>query len=299
MKTPEIVIRQHLIINKLRRIPLSFSELSDYLQLESEIQSLDFSISKRTFQREIKNILTIYNIEVIYDSFSEKYMIVEDFSKPEQKLLLEKIDLYSAFNAKISLSDKIDFEQNNSKGTQFLKEILQAIENKNPLKFSYQKFYESEIESRRLEPYLLKEYKSRWYVIGMDSQKESLRTFSLDRVKELQVLDGKFQLPEIEAKAHFENVLGIIGPNNSKAEKITITVTQFQAKYLKSLPWHHSQQLVSENETEASFTFYLVPTYDFEVQLLSLGSSLISIEPEDVKKKVLSHLKTMQENLLI
>ena len=299
MKTPEIVIRQHLIINKLRRIPLSFSELSDYLQLESEIQSLDFSISKRTFQREIKNILTIYNIEVIYDSFSEKYMIVEDFSKPEQKLLLEKIDLYSAFNAKISLSDKIDFEQNNSKGTQFLKEILQAIENKNPLKFSYQKFYESEIESRRLEPYLLKEYKSRWYVIGMDSQKESLRTFSLDRVKELQVLDGKFQLPEIEAKAHFENVLGIIGPNNSKAEKITITVTQFQAKYLKSLPWHHSQQLVSENETEASFTFYLVPTYDFEVQLLSLGSSLISIEPEDVKKKVLRHLKTMQENLLI
>ncbi|WP_304037146.1 helix-turn-helix transcriptional regulator [Mesonia mobilis] len=298
MKTPEIVIRQHLIINKLRRIPLSFSELSDYLQLESEIQSLDFSISKRTFQREIKNILTIYNIEVIYDSFSEKYMIVEDFSKPEQKLLLEKIDLYSAFNAKISLSDKIDFEQNNSKGTQFLKEILQAIENKNPLKFSYQKFYESEIESRRLEPYLLKEYKSRWYVIGMDSQKESLRTFSLDRVKELQVLDGKFQLPEIEAKAHFENVLGIIGPNNSKAEKITITVTQFQAKYLKSLPWHHSQQLVSENETEASFTFYLVPTYDFEVQLLSLGSSLISIEPEDVKKKVLSHLKTMMGNLM-
>ena len=298
MKTPEIVIRQYLIINKLRRTPLSFSELSDYLQLESEIQSLDFSISKRTFQREIKNVSTIYNIEIIYDSEIGKYKIDEDFSKPEQQLLLEKIDLYSAFNAKKSLSNKIDFEQNNSKGTQFLKEILQAIENKNPLKFSYQKFYESEIEPRRLEPYLLKEYKSRWYVIGMDSQKESLRTFSLDRVKELQVLDGKFQLPEIEAKAHFENVLGIIGPNQEKAEKITITVTQFQAKYLKSLPWHHSQQLVSENETEASFTFYLVPTYDFEVQLLSLGSSLISIEPEDVKKKVLSHLKTMMGNLM-
>jgi hypothetical protein len=54
MSKRESIARHSIIINKLRRQPSSFAEISATLDLESKLQKYDYNISTRTFQRDKK-----------------------------------------------------------------------------------------------------------------------------------------------------------------------------------------------------------------------------------------------------
>lgn len=102
MKTSEIILRQQIILSKLRKGAFSYEELSDFLQEESEIQSLDFNLSQRTFQREIKDIYTIYGIEIVNNA-DNKYEIREDLQSETQKRMMEVVDMLQILKAKENL----------------------------------------------------------------------------------------------------------------------------------------------------------------------------------------------------
>ena len=76
MSKRESISRYNLIIKKLRKHPSSFSEISDYLAFESDLQEYNFNVSKRTFQRDIEDIRSVYNIDIQYD-FSRKVYNIE------------------------------------------------------------------------------------------------------------------------------------------------------------------------------------------------------------------------------
>ena len=67
MSRKEAIIRYHLIIRKLRRKPSTLKEIEDFLARESELQEFDFTISARTFKRDLDEIRLIYNIDIDYD----------------------------------------------------------------------------------------------------------------------------------------------------------------------------------------------------------------------------------------
>lgn len=64
-----------------------------------------------------------------------------------------------------------------------------------------------------------------------------------------------------------------------------------QADYIKSLPLHHSQTIVSEDETECIIELFMSPTYDFQMELLSLGKEVKVQEPESLKNKMIEMLE--------
>jgi len=67
MSKRESIARYNLVIKKLRKHPASFAEISDYLSLESELQDYNFNVSKRTFQRDLEDIRSLYNIDIQFD----------------------------------------------------------------------------------------------------------------------------------------------------------------------------------------------------------------------------------------
>jgi len=87
MSKRESIARYNLIIKKLRKKPATFNEISDYLLFESELQGYNFNVSKRTFQRDIEDISSLYNIDIVYD-FREKFINI-DFD--EQSEVNERI----------------------------------------------------------------------------------------------------------------------------------------------------------------------------------------------------------------
>ena len=280
MSKRESISRYNLIIKKLRKNPATFKEIADYLALESELQEYNFNIGKRTFQRDLDDIRSVYNIDIQYD-FSRKIYFIDDDDQPEvNERILEAFDTFNALNISDRLSNHIHFEKRKPQGTENLYGLLHSIKNQVQIKFTYQKYWEGELTQRQVEPYALKEFRSRWYVLANDLKDRKVKSFALDRLTNLEITKKKFQLPNnFNVNEHFQFSFGIISPNEEKPQEVILSFTPFQGKYIKSLPLHESQQVLVDNSVEFRIKLTLFITHDFIMELLSYGANLKVIEP--------------------
>lgn len=295
MSKRESIARYNLIIKKLQKRPATFVEIGDYLALESEIQAYNFNISKRTFQRDIKDIHSLYNIDISFD-FSKKVYYVNSEEQPEaNKRILEAFDTFNALSLTDRLPKHIHFEKRKPQGTEHLYGILHAIKNQVQIKFVYQKYGENEFTKRIIEPYALKEFKNRWYVLSKDLGDNKIKSFALDRITDLGFLDKKFNFPkDFDVSEHYRYCFGIISPNGHQPEDIILSFNAFQGKYIKSLPLHNSQQILIDTEDELRIQLKLFVTHDFFMELLSFGDNLKILKPQSLIDKMKSTIKNIQ-----
>lgn len=281
MSKRESISRYNLIINKLRKRPSTFKEISDYLKLESEIQSYNFDIALRTFQRDVQDILSIYNIEIKYNT-SQKVYFIKNQEQPEMnERILEAFDTFNALNISDRLSNHIYFEKRRPAGTENLYGLLHAIKNRVQIKFSYHKFWEEEISQRTVEPYALKEFKNRWYILSKDLKDNNIKSFALDRLSNIEITKRVFEFPTTyNVEEHYRYCFGIISPNDEKPQEIVLSFTPFQGKYIKTLPLHATQQVLLDNENELQISLKLCLTHDFIMELLSLGNNMKVLQPK-------------------
>lgn len=288
MKTKISFTRWTLIIQKLKKRPSSFEEISDFLEEESDIQGYDFMVSLRTFQRDVKDIESVFGIEIKYDRSQGVYRIAEDANSGIKERMLEAFDTFNALQISERVSDHIHFENRKSKGTENLYGLLHAIKNKQLISFTYHKFWEEQSEQRTIEPYSLKEFANRWYILGYDASRKAIRSFALDRLSDLEIKKQKF-IPstDFDAELCYKNSFGIISPEEGqKPEEIIISCDAFQGKYIKALPFHHSQQIIKDDENELIIKLFLVPTYDFVQEILSKGKTIKILQPQSLIDEV-------------
>lgn len=295
MSKRESIARYNLIIKKLRKQPADFDEISAYLSLESELQEFNFNVSKRTFQRDLDDIRSLYNIDIVYD-FSRRVYFIDFEEQPEvNERILEAFDTFNALNISDRLSNYIHFEKRRPQGTENLYGLLHAIKNKVQISFSYKKFWEDEISQRTVEPYSLKEFNNRWYVLAYDLKDNKVKSFALDRLTELEITRKKFQLPiDFDVNEHYKYCFGIISPNEHQPQEVILSFDPFQGKYIKTLPLHESQVILKDNEEELLIKLTLFLTHDFLMEILSYGDNVKVIQPESL----IEELKTSYENAL-
>ncbi len=283
MSKREAILRYSLIINRLRLKKSTFKEIDDYLVQESKFQGYDFRISERTFDRDRKDILSIYNIEIKYDFSSKVYYIAQDEEDSAHNRLLEAFDTFNALNLSDKISKGIHFETRKSKGTENLHGMVHAIQNQLIIKFDYHKFYNDKISHRTVNPLALKEYKNRWYIMALDHKDNSIKSFGLDRINNLQITKTKFiDDTNFDIDEHFKYSFGIISPNADKPEEIIISFTPFQGKYIQSMPLHHTQETIIDNDEEFRIKLKLYITHDFIMEILSMANNLKIIQPESL-----------------
>ncbi len=179
------------------------------------------------------------------------------------------------------------------KGTHYLDPIIHAIENKQVLRLYYLPFYEDKPYFNEVHPYLLKEHGFRWYLVGLNEFKGQIRTYALDRIRDLQYSPGiAYREPEFHSADYFKSAIGIISPQG-EPPLIKIAVQKTQAQYLITQPWHESQNIVEENEEQVIFSFKVHPTYELKSLVLSLGKDAEIIEPASLKKDIRTEIQRM------
>lgn len=295
MSKQETLTRHRIIIQKLRTKPCSFELIQFTLEDESQIKGMDLNIELRTFQRDIKEIESLYQIVIKYNRGLKAYEIVEDQQDELSERLFEALDIYQMMDFKHSVSKFIQFESRSSFGSEHLSGLLYAIQNRFQIQFRYQKFFMDQSELRSMEPYLIKEFRNRWYVYGFDLEVKEFRTFGLDRMSALNISSIKFQFPQkTDARQHFKNSFGIIGASGMDSEQILLKLTDNQGNYVRTVPLHHSQKIVKEEGDTMWVSLDLVPTYDFQMELLTHGSRLEVLEPLSLRE----NMKTLLENMV-
>ena len=178
-----------------------------------------------------------------------------------------------------------------SRGSKHLATLLDAIKNKNPVKLKYKKFSESKSSTYSLHPYLLKEYRNRWYLLGWDLAKESVRTFGCDRLEEVEVeSNSSFSEINFNSEEYFKHAFGITVIDDYPPVDVKFTCSHILANYLKTQPLHSSQKL-TQNGEEFIVQMKVLITFELLQWLQGLSSEIQVLEPQILKEKLAEILK--------
>ena len=300
-------LRHRFLIERLRITTRSLTDFEDDLAHSGEYAEIK-PFSKRTLQRDIKDIREIYHIDIQYNKSIKKYEIVEDNDLYAQNLF-EAFDVFRALQNHGNLSKLITFDHRYPKdaphpaGTQHLSTLLQAIKQKKQLQLHYYKFWGSkEVQIRTIEPYLLKESQHRWYVLALDVDKKALRVFGLDRIRAIEDRGMKRMQPPPRGIERFfdDSFSSWVGDGQLKAEKVILSFrrnekdsffTPNPAEYLRAMPLHRSQVFIKDTPEEIVLSLQIKITPDFVKEILSYGAHVKIVEPKHLAERVKSEIK--------
>lgn len=278
--------RQLEIIRLAKKGSFTWNELEDYLEEKTESSGLKLTISNRTLSRDLKEINDLFGLVIEFNFKKASYQINKDESLEKYSELLEAFETIHALGRATQISKKVFPEKKRPKGTEHLKTILDAIDNKEAIQIVYQKYYERESENRILRPVALKEYLYRWYVLGWD-EKDELKFFGLERIKSIEVIKGKAVLPKLpNLEDRFLQTIGIINISEEPVETVLLTFTRFKGEYIRSMPLHPTQQVLEETESTIKISIQVKLNPELVSIILSHGNEVRVEGPEGLKKMI-------------
>ena len=259
-------------------------------------------IPLRTFHEQRKGIKEMFGVEIVCDrSHGNVYYVKNPEVLDKQKVakwLLHKYSIPQGFATFNSMKDRVLLEEIPI-GTAFLNSIIEAMQKNVELLVDYQRYENDQEEDNLLEfhiqPYALKVFNRRWYLLGYIKEKRALRTIALDRILYMKVLSTSFELPEdFDARKYFANVVGIFVNNDQPVMKVMIRAYGTQAEYLRSTPLHKSQSEGRSKYCEfAEFTYRICLTPELVSQLLAMGEKIEVLEPEELRKEMKKRINNM------
>ena len=289
--------RYTLIIEKIGRNQYpSFEMIKDYLYEHG------FEVATRTIQRDIEQIRFEFGIEIKYNRTRNGYYIDTEASLNTESFLrfLEIVNTAELLTESLKDSkdtlNYISFEsQGDLRGIENLKPLLFAIKNHRKITFIHENFDTGKHRKYSLRPYLLKEYQNRWYLVGKKEGTNDFRTFGIDRILKLELKEATFK-PEVRINPIelFENTIGLTY-SIKKLEEVILTFTPLQAKYVKSLPLHKSQEIIEESVEEVKVKLKIIPNFEFKQRILMLGETVKVLKPkwlaDEIRKSLTATLR--------
>jgi hypothetical protein len=252
-------------------------------------------IPLRTFHNHRAAIEDLFEINIECNKSTYRYYIdnAEDMaSGGVRRWLLNTFAVNNLINESHKLRQRILFEDIPS-GQQFLTTIIEAMRDREKLKMKYQSYWMDKSAEFDIEPYFVKVFKQRWYVIG---KSDLLRIYALDRMVSLTPTSKKFNMPvDFDPEGYFKDCYGIIHDEGSKPQEINLKISSGQANYLRALPLHHSQLEIESLKDYSVFTYFIKPTFDFRQEILSLGEDAEVLTPETFRNEMKNIAVKMSE----
>jgi hypothetical protein len=253
-------------------------------------------ISERTFFRIKATLRDDYGIIIKHsranDGFyldQEKSLNIDSFLN-HMEILATAEQISNSINTNNNTLSFVEFENKAAIETiPNFKTILEAIQNHLEITFKHHSFYHLKEEEYTLNPYFIKQYQNRWYVVG--ETENGYRTFGIDRIENIKVGNKKFKAKTEEAKDKFSNVIGLNYVDH-KLQTIKLSFHISQKLYLESLPLHHSQkEIIGNNGKTFDITLRIHPNFEFSQQVLKYGSLVKVLEPEWLVNEIKEELR--------
>jgi len=188
----------------------------------------------------------------------------------------------------------VQFERHTSaRGAEYIDELLDAIKGKNALRISYQPYTHKEPSEKIVHPYMLKEFRRRWFLIGREGDGKRISNYAMDRIKKLRLSnDAYIENDLFDPEQYFSNLIGVSVPEGAKPEKISIKVYKQAVPYILSKPIHLNQT-VEKVFADGSMlvNLRLIVNYELKSILLSYGTGISVRGPK--------YLRTSMKELII
>ena len=297
--------------NRINRLSIILELLSKGYELSTPNLVERFGVTKKIIQTDFKEyLLPLFLDEKIYYDYSSKtykaknnFLTKTLFSSDELSIIAilknKSKDKYSD----IDLSSKVDtlflkFEdeltntlyQKSSveKIDNFKDEIIQiknAVESKSIIKCFYND------KNREIYPLKILNLKGFWYLIIYEPNDNKIKTFHLNTIKNIEVLNTHFSFYEEKINS-FDNAISAYYKPNNPSILIQLFMDKEVSRYFLRKPLNKSQRVLKTYDDESvdlelTITDYMeiIPTIQRYIPHIGV------IEPQELKDRVKSNIE--------
>ena len=274
---------------------ITFEEINEKWLRNSMSGGVDIPL--KTFHNHRRAIEDLFDINIVCDKRGGYKYYIENADDMEKggirTWLLNTFAVNNLINESHHLKRRIVFEQIPS-GQKFLTPVIEAMRDGLSVEIKYKSFWRQDEYTAEVEPYFVKVFKQRWYLIARNKMKDVIRIYALDRIQSLTQTGSAYAVPkDFSPEDYFYNCFGIIREDNCPPETIDLKVYGTQKEYFRTLPLHHSQTEVENCDDYAVFRYYLSPTYDFLQEILSHGREVEVLYPEHLRNEIRRHAEVI------
>lgn len=241
---------------------------------EEEIESLEFAAGMLERYKGIR-VNDSFNVAVekVFTSLRQKRMEDE-----KQQVIMPEAIVYS-------------------KGYEHINTLIHCIREKIPVSFVHYSYHEQRYSNHVAHPYLLKEDKNRWYLIGWIEKYKEIRLFGLDRIDKIQLLDKPFHhAVGFDPEAMFRHAIGVYLMDKKTLITVKLKFDPVPANYIKATPLHHSQKIISQSKNgEVTVSIKVYPSRELLNLLFSYGKEVTVLAPEWLRREMLKEFNAAIE----
>ena len=289
-----------------------------------EYEGIDKGVSKRTVQSDLQMMRSDklgYNAPIIV--IDKKYYAYEDpeysitnipLTEGDLSKLYEAVDFLKQFQGfshfkeldgmvqkledhvyaqKNHQKPVIDFEKNeNLIGLNYLDTLYRAIIQKKALYLSYQSFKAREPISFNFHAYLLKEFRNRWFLIGIKKKQQGILYLALDRIKSVEPSEIEYiENTDIDWEEFFKHAIGVSVSPNLPTDKVVLYITNKHAPYVLTKPFHWSQKLIDRDNYGITISLDVQHNFELEKDILGIGDGIKVIKPARLRRNIKDRLQ--------
>jgi len=289
-----------------------------------EYEGILDGVSKRTLQLDLQTMRSdkLYSAPIIVTE--KKFYTYEDpkFSITQSKLtaadvqkmnevvgILKHLNGFNHFGEMSEMIAKLEnnlhrnrteghniiqFESNALlRGLDWIDPLYKAIAARRALQIEYRSFKARDAKQGIYYPYLLKEYRNRWFLITKLKHKNHLLTLALDRIEGVQELPREpfITHPSVDFDHYFDNVIGVTKSEHDRAVKVILEVSPKMKPYILTKPLHSSQMVLNDQEDKTILQIEVVPNFELEREILGFGPELKVLSPRLLVKRVTAALR--------
>ncbi len=303
-----LVRRLEKIVHILGHYPgIDKNKLADRLAAD-----YDLSCSVRTLERDFRSLESDFGISIVYDRNVQGYHI--DKRDRDRAGVLKRFAALIRLGQVLgsSLQDSWEYYDHvvlnanlHMDNIDLIEPLLDATRLRQLVKFDYHSFQREDKSSYTVLPLQVREYLSRWYLVGLPQGGDRIRTYGIDRMDALEMtqrFEDQSPADVISQLAKFESVVGLNYDAHDEVEKVLLAVHPEQRKYLASLPLHASQQSRGTNGDDWEFIeIEVMPNYELRMQLLRMGDQVRVEKPlwlrEEIKNALQSTLNYINKGV--
>ena len=255
----------------------------DYQNRAYTYKDRDYSIDNLPLSDEEMNAL------IFASSLLEQFQGVEPLDHIHGAI--QKIAHHLKIRRDLKESDHnniIDLEKApKTPGTEYITPILKAIQNRHVLRLTYRAFDKDRSYHHTFHPYLLKEYRNRWYVFGYNSYWKGLRLYALDRIEGLETdPSGSYKESEKPPGHYFRNLIGVTRFKGNDPEEIILRFSQARAPYIITQPLHESQRIIEQTDDHLVVSLKVHISPELEILLLGMHKEVEVLKPAQFRNKI-------------
>lgn len=292
MRVPALFKEYIWLVNTINKADsgITFAEINEKW-LETDM-SEGVELARSTFNRHKDAIEDIFGIIIDcnrqngYRYFISNADVLGEDSI--QNWMLNTLTVNNIVGEALTLQDRILLQPAHVEGD-YLKMVIEAMKKNVKLAVDYRKYGDDEPRHLTFEPYCIKLFKQRWYILGHFHRNATtdrpevdyFGVFSFDRILNMSLTDDKFQIdPSFNAQAYFEECFGVLANDDTVAQRIVIRVFGDERFYVRDLPIHKSQRVIGQGEDYTDFELFMRPTIDLSTHFVSRSFLIKVLEPQ-------------------